>query len=100
MKDYHWVVGDRPTLSFTVTRDGTAVDLTAYGSGRFKMKLNTTTVFQASGALTSLAADGTCSYAVGSTDFNTAGMYYARLVLTTNSKNEHTERFRVILEAV
>lgn len=100
MKEYHWVVGDRPTITFTVKRDGSAVDLTGYASARFKMKLNTTTVFQASGSCTSLAADGTCSYAVGTSDFNTAGSYYARLLLTTNSKNEHTERFRIVVDAV
>ena len=79
-------------LSFTVTDSGgTPLDLSG-GSVWFKTGVANTNTTNLSGACTIVTAgSGTCTYTVGSGDFNTAGNYqweletiYTDKVLTTD----------------
>lgn len=99
MKVYWYVRGDRPNITFIVQRNGSAVDLTDYGSVTFVMKADNTSVATINAACTGLNATGECTYQVNSTGFATAGNFVGRLKLTTNSMDEHTQQFNIKVEA-
>lgn len=98
MKHFYFVQGDRPTLTFTIQRNGTAVDLSGTATADFMMKLADTSVYKINSSCTNLTSTGTCQYTVGSSDFDTIGDYIGRVEITLNTKPEMTERFLITIE--
>ena len=98
MKVYWYVKNDRPNLTFTVERNGSAVDLTTYGSVAFVLKPDNSSTATVSENCTGMNSTGECTYQMNTTGFATAGNYRGRLKLTTASMDEHTQMFNIVVK--